>query len=227
MITISVQNQSTVTTDAAVQAMLPGLTAQLNNDVQPIWGTDTVTMVWTPKGTSLPAENWLLTFVNDSDQAGALAYHDVTPAGEPLALVFCRTLMNDKASISVAASHELCEMIVDPELNRGAQSPTGQFWALEICDPCEDDSYGYQSAGTLVSDFITPNWFSPQTLDGVLYSFKGNVKHTFQVLPRGYAQWFNPRKGWVQVTGRKAKGAKVNAQRGSRRERRARLFGQQ
>jgi len=225
MITISVQNISTVTTDAIIQGMLPGLAAQLNNDIQSVYGTDTVTFNFLEKHAVIPVESWQLLFLDNSDQAGALAYHDTPPAGEPLAKVFCKTLIADNASISVGASHELCEMIVDPELNRAAQSPTGVFWAYEICDPCEDDSYGYKSGGVLVSDFITPNWFSPQTLDGMLYSFKGNVKHPFQVLHGGYAQYFNPRKGWVQITGRTAaKSLKAKAQPGSRRERRARLF---
>jgi hypothetical protein len=225
MITISVQNHSTVTTDAAVQAMIPDLETQLNRDLSPTWGTDTCKLAWVPKTAAPAPDTWQLVFLDDSTQAGALAFHDLTPEGEPLSLVFCRTLMTDKASISVAASHELLEMSVDPTLNLSAQSPSGQFWAYEIADPCEDDRYAYKINNTLVSDFITPNWFAPQTPDGVLFSFKGNVRAAFSVLPGGYAQWFSTRHGWVQVTGHAAaKTAKANAARGSRRERRMRLF---
>jgi hypothetical protein len=226
MIQLAVTNKSTVTPDATVQAMIADLETQLNRDLSPVWGTDTFKLTWVARTATPDPEAWQLAFVDDSTQAGTLAYHDLTPAGEPLALVFCRTLIADKASVSVAASHELCEMAVDPTLNLAAQSPTGQFWAYEVCDPCEDDSYGYRIGNTLVSDFVTPNWFSPQTPDGTTFSFRGNVKRPFAVLPGGYAQWFNPRKGWVQVTGHAAaRTAKANPERGSRRERRMRMFG--
>ena len=161
--------------------------------------------------------------MDNSDQADALAYHDLTNEGLPISKVFAKTLMQDKASISVGATHELCEMAVDPWLNSAYQDPHGTFWAGEVCDPVESDQYGYEIGGVLVTDFITPNWFAHEHAQGAI-DLKNHARTAFQVLSGGYAQRFDPRRGWVQVTGRTAALThQAQAARGSRRERRARL----
>ncbi len=71
---------------------------------------------------------------------------------------------------TIAASHEVLEMLVDPYGNRLQSSVameikgkkivdgTGQYgYLVESCDPCEDDKYGYTINGVVVSDFITPH----------------------------------------------------------------------
>jgi hypothetical protein len=135
-----------------------------------------------------------------------------------------RTLLADKASISVGATHEICEMAVDPWLNSAYQDPEGTFWAGEVCDPVEDDQYGYKIGGVLVTDFVTPNWFAHQHAKGAI-DLKGHASAAFAVLSGGYAQKFDPTDGWVQVTGAKARASKrATAAEGSRRERRARQW---
>ena len=144
--------------------------------------------------------------MDDSDQAGALAYHDLTNKGLGLSKVFIKSVQaraKTKTS-SMVAPRQLCEMAVDPWLNSAYQDPQGIFWAGEVCDPVEDDQYGYQIGATLVTDFVTPNWFAHQhalpTID-----FKGHATAAFAVLTGGYAQKFDPQKGWQQITGSKAK----------------------
>jgi hypothetical protein len=113
-------------------------------------------------------------------------------------------------------------MAVDPWLNSAYQDAGGIFWAGEICDPVEDDRYGYEINGTLVTDFVTPNWFAHMYASGPL-DFKTHSKNAFEVLTGGYAQKFDLKKGWVQVTGATARHSKgATAPVGSRRERRAR-----
>src|SRR5262249_33733373 len=126
------------------------------------------------------------------------------------------------ASVSVGATHEICEMAVDPWLNCAFQDPQGRFWAGEICDPVEDDQYGYLIGNTLVTDFVTPNWFAHQFAQGN-YDFKGRTQGEFEILSGGYAQVFDPQQGWQQITGAKAAhGKRAKAPRGSRRDRRLR-----
>src|SRR5207249_4980996 len=132
--------------------------------------------------------------------AGALAYHDLTNDGLPISKVFVKTLQADHASVSVGATHELCEMAVDPWLNGAYQDSKGVFWAGEICDPVESDQYGYKIGDVLVTDFITPNWYAPEHA-GKNIDFKNHAHKAFDVLAGGYAQKFDPRRGWVQVTG--------------------------
>lgn len=224
---LAVMNYSTVITDTEVQAMMPALTQQWNLDLAGVWGLDQVAMTFVPQGQQPTAGSWWLTYVDDATQAGALALHDLTSEGLPIAKVFCRTILNDQASISVAASHELCEMACDPWLNFAAQDSTGRFWALEVADPCEDERYAYQINGVEVTDFVTPAYFGHiDTPKGTPLDFKGHVDRPFEVLTGGYAQWFNPHRGWQQIVGNDLLSVHriVHPAHGSRRERRERQY---
>jgi hypothetical protein len=220
---IAVINESTAIADADVQKMLPAFAQQWNKDLAPVWGVDPATFTFIPKNQMPAAGSWWLVFFDNSDQAGALAYHDLTNDGLPISKVFVKTLQADHASLSVGATHELCEMAVDPWLNGAYQDSKGVFWAGEVCDPVESDQYGYEIGGVLVTDFITPNWYAPEHA-GKNIDFKNHANTAFAVLPGGYAQKFDPRHGWVQVTGHMAASTKrSHAAPGSRRERRTRL----
>jgi hypothetical protein len=222
MIQIAVLNESTAMSDAEVRAMLQAFGQQWNLDLQPIWGVGDASFRFIPKDHSPATGTWWVVFLDDSDQADALAYHDLTNEGLPISKVFVKTILADKSSLSVGATHEICEMAVDPWLNSAYQDPHGTFWAGEVCDPVEDDQYGYEIAGVLVTDFVTPNWFAHEHAQGDI-DFKGHADAAFEVLTGGYAQKFEPRKGWQQVTGSKARHSKrAHAAKGSRRERRAR-----
>jgi hypothetical protein len=220
---IAVMNESTTISDADVQKMLSAFDQQWNKDLRPIWGVDAATFTFVPKHQMPPAGSWWCVFLDNSDQAGALAYHDLTNEGLPISKVFVKTLQQDNASVSVGATHELCEMAVDPWLNSAYQDPHGVFWAGEVCDPVESDQYGYEIGGVLVTDFITPNWFAHQHAQASI-DLKGHSNAAFEILSGGYAQKFDPHRGWVQVSGSKATARhQADAAQGSRRERRARL----
>jgi hypothetical protein len=222
---IAVINESTAIADADVQKMLPAFSQQWNTDLKQIWGVDDATFPFVPKGQPPDSGSWWMVFLDNSDQAGALAYHDLTDEGWPISKVFVKTIVDDKASVSVGATHEMCEMAVDPWLNSAYQDLQGIFWAGEVCDPVEDDQYGYEINGILVTDFVTPNWFGHQNAQTQI-DFKGHAATAFEVLSGGYAQKFDPQQGWVQVTGSQARRSKMasHAAEGSRRERRARQW---
>jgi hypothetical protein len=226
MLQIAVMNESTVISDSDVQVMLPAFDKQWNGDLQPVWGVGDATFTFVPKGQSPASGTWWVVFLDDSDQAGALAYHDLTNDGLPISKVFVKTILADNASVSVGATHEICEMAVDPWLNSAYQDPQGTFWAGEVCDPVEDDQYGYDVGGVLVTDFITPNWFAHEHAQGAI-DFKGHATSAFEVLTGGYAQKFDPQQGWQQITGSKARlTRRAYAAKGSRRERRVRGVGE-
>ncbi len=224
MIQLAVINESTAVQDAPVQAMIPAFSQQWNQDLRPVWGIDDGAFTFVPRGQAPAAGTWWVVFLDDSDQAGALAYHDLTNDGLPISKVFVKTIQSDKASLSVGATHEICEMAVDPWLNSAYQDPAGTFWAGEVCDPVEDDQYGYEIGGILVTDLVTPNWFAHEHAQPTI-DLKGHASKAFQVLTGGYAQKFDPKSGWVQVTGSKAQHShRATAAPGSRRERRARQW---
>jgi hypothetical protein len=114
MLQIAVINESTAISDTDVQAMAPAFSQQWNGDLAPIWGVEEATFTFVPQGQAPAAGAWWVVFLDDSDQAGALAYHDLTNEGRPLSKVFVKTLLADHANISVGATHEICEMAVDP-----------------------------------------------------------------------------------------------------------------
>ncbi len=224
MLQISVINESTAISSSAVQKMIPAFSSQWNNELNDAWGVGEARFEFVAEGVTPLADSWWVVFLDDTTQADALAYHDLTDEGLPISLIFVKTILADKASVSVAATHEICEMAVDPWLNTACQDDLGTFWACEVCDPVEDEHYGYEIDGVLVTDFVTPNWFGPQHGKGAI-DYRGHARAAFTVLSGGYAQKFDPQQGWLQITGAKAKGKKrAYAQRGSRRERRARQW---
>jgi hypothetical protein len=222
MIEISVINESTVFGDSDVQAMMRAFQTQWTRDLAPVWDLEDAEFTWTAKAKQVSATSWWLVFLDDSDQASALAYHDLTDTGLPMSKVFVKTIQADKASVSVGATHEICEMAVDPTINLAAQDANATFWAYEVCDPVEDEQYGYEVNGVLVSDFVTPDWFGFKNSSGP-YDFKKQVSAPFQVLSRGYAQQFGS-GGWTQVNGERVlasgKQRAAHAPKGSRRDRR-------
>jgi len=223
MLQIAVINESTAMADGDVQGMIPAFSTQWNKDLNAVWGVGAATFALNSKQHAPPSGSWWVVFLDNSDQANALAYHDLTNEGLPISKVFIKTIQADKASVSVGASHEICEMAVDPWLNSAYQDPEGTFWAGEICDPVEDDQYGYDVGGVRLTDFVTPNWFGHKNAVGDI-DLRGHATGAFEVLTGGYAQKFDPKTGWVQVTGASAaltlRGA--HAAQGTRRERRAR-----
>src|SRR5262245_16316521 len=113
---ISVINESTLLTDSDVIPVVAALQQQVLNDFRPIWGLDAELTV-IPQGTPPPIGTWWLVLLDDSDQAGALGYHDLTPDGLPIGKVFAGSDLKFGMSWSVTASHELLEMLADPNIN--------------------------------------------------------------------------------------------------------------
>src|SRR5271170_4739472 len=134
MPTIAVVNESTVATDADIAAMVPSLQKQISNDFSPLWDLD-AKLVFVPKGDKPALLDWQMVILDDSDQAGALGYHDLTPAYKPMGKVFARADLQAGDKLSVTISHELLEILADPYVNLSVMnSENGNFYAYEVCD---------------------------------------------------------------------------------------------
>jgi hypothetical protein len=227
---ISILNRSTVLTDSAVAAAVPDLQTQISRDFGPAWGLD-ATLSFTPRNKSAPKGTRQLIILDNSEQAGALGYHDITEDGLPLGKIFAKTDITYGNSWTVATSHELLEMLADPDINLCVYvTVDGKplFYAYEIGDPCEADQYGYKIGKTLVSNFVFPSWFEPLSPKGTQFDFQKKIKQPLGLLPGGYLQYFDitTGTGWQQKTEPLAKGKKMQfpiadrAHVGSRRERR-------
>jgi hypothetical protein len=208
-ITVSVFNDSTVVTDADAQRVAAALQKQVSEHFAPAWGVD-ATIVFTPKGQEPPAGSWWLAVLDDSDQAGALGYHDTTDQGLPMGKVFAKSDLDNHLSWSVTASHELLEMLADPDANRATfiqDGPkTGRLYAYEVCDACEDDQYAYAIDGVSVSDFVLRAYFEPGVVSktkGIKLDYCGHLTGPVPtLLSGGYIGEFDVTRGtgWTQIT---------------------------
>lgn len=128
--------------------------------------------------------------LDNSDQAGALGHHDVTSGGLPMGKVFAATDLAYDQQWTVTASHELLEMIADPQIDLTVfvqpDENTGTLYAYEVCDACEADEFAYDIDGSLVSDFVYPAWFeSYRQSDSTKFDFQDQIKTPFELLRKG------------------------------------------
>src|SRR5260370_22832599 len=99
----------------------------------PPMGNTPATLV---KTTDFQPGAWAMVFQDNADQAGALAYHDLTPDGLPEAKVFVKTTLDNNDLVSISASPELVEMLVDPPINMMTTRPDrAPVHAYESADP--------------------------------------------------------------------------------------------
>jgi hypothetical protein len=221
--TLALINESSVVNDNDVQNALRSFQQQVTRDFTPIWGRD-AQLTFVPKKQRPPSGSWWVVILDDSDQAGALGYHDLTSHGLPLSKVFARTDQKYHLNWTVTASHEILEMLGDPLINLSALQQSsahqGRLYAYEACDAVEADELGYDIDGVTVSDFVTPDWFLP--IKGMQYDFKGHLNAPFQLAKGGYIGYLDlsSSKGWQQKTNEDAPNRPMHP--GSRRERRAR-----
>lgn len=141
-----------------------------------------------------PAGSIKAYFLPNSDVAEALGYHSVDPQGDPYIRIFTEpvltnggTSLRGAISISVCASHEMCEEAVDPTCQLAARAPNGDQWALETADPVENNCYEVTLADgskVAVSDFVFPSFFGNGSGP---YDKLGVLVHPFSIAPGGYA----------------------------------------
>ena len=208
--------------------MISAFQTQWTRDLMPMWDeVPAAKFIWMSKDQKPDDTMWWAVFFDDSDQADALAYHDLTDTGMPISKIFARTVQNEGVSLTISASHEFCEMALDPYLQLVFVDAQGVSWAGENADPVEDDAYGYRINGIWVSDFIGPAWFGEAGTNDRL-DFMGYCKKPFEVMSGGYAQkQLKGQQDWIQVNGELVQrssidGHKLSPPVGSRRERRTR-----
>jgi len=103
-------------------------------------------------------------------------------------------------SWTVTASHELLEMLGDPNLNLTVfvqnADTTRTLYAYEVCDACEDDSFAYPIDNVLVSDFVYPAWFENFRAQGsTQFDCMSQIEQPLELLKGGYIGIFNVNDG--------------------------------
>ena len=179
------------TTSAALQK-------QATRDFGPIWNIQ-ATVDSFPDLKSVPLGYWPIIISDNINQQWVTGFH-TDKNHQPYALV------QYDESWQLTCSHEMLEMLVDPYGNKLVASKSIQDnqgnvnYLVEVCDPCEDASFAYSINGILVSDFYTPNYFDPQKVDGVRYSYTGAITEPREIKKNGYLSWQDPiSKQWFQA----------------------------
>jgi hypothetical protein len=189
-IQVSIINESTVLADSDVVPVVAALQKQVTNDFRPVWGVD-AELIIVPSGSQPSNSSWWLVLLDDSDQANALGYHDLTTEGLPIGKIFAASDLKAGTSWTVTASHELLEMLGDPNINLTVfvqnSDSAGILYAYEVCDACEEDSLGYQIDNVLLSDFVYPSWFESFRPEGsTQFDRMNKIQKPLELLPRLY-----------------------------------------
>jgi hypothetical protein len=209
---VTVVNEARTSWGVPAAALVAALRKYLDERFTPVWGVPATIA----SGPQIKKGTWGLVFLDDADQANALGYHDLTPEGLPLGKVFVRTTLSSKNLVSVTASHELVEMLADPAIDLAAEAPDGTFYAYEVADPVEEETFGID--GIPMSNFVYPSWFEGfRKPKSDKFDDLGSCQKPFEIRPGGYMSIFKDGQ-WTQIFGSKRHEARF--QREDRRGRR-------
>ena len=198
---VSITNEVTLAQLAPVSAAIQ---KQISRDFGPMWNVDATVDAF-DKLEDVPVGYWHV-LLQDELPNGAAGLHKRDDNKQPFALVALTT------NWPVFMSHEVLEMLVDPQGNltrAGDSLKSGQGrveYLIEVCDPCQDSRFAYSVNSVLVSDFYTQQYFDPVKSSSVRYSFSGQVRGPHEVLDGGYLSWFDPQTRHLfqlQVDGKK------------------------
>lgn len=184
-------------------AVAAAIQTQVTRDLSQFWPVSATVTTMDPAD-QIPLDVWPV-YIVATLPAGEGGYHWITDTKQPYSVVL------NGPGWTVATSHEICEMLVDPqgsrlqaarkmEINGNTLSlDTSQvYYLVEVCDPCE--SHGYTIDGVAVSDFITPAYYHDGSGAG-RYDFMGRIKTPLDILPGGYISWMDQAtKDMMQIT---------------------------
>ncbi len=186
--TIACFNRAKTPLGVDFDALIVALQKFVDEHFVPVWGTPARLV----KSTGFLKGAWAMAFLENSDDATVEGYHDVTPEGLPMAKVFVRTSLKQKEKVSITASHELAEMLVDPATNLYSSGPKkNRLYDYESADPVEELSFNVN--GIPMADFVYPSYFESFHKKGsTRFDHMGILDRPFQVHKNGYqSYWVN------------------------------------
>jgi hypothetical protein len=94
------------------------------------------------------------------------------------------TALTGGLSVSAVLSHEVCEWFGDRFVNLWADDGRGTEYAVELCDPVEQDSY--EIAGVAVSNFVTKRYFDRLCPKGMQVDYLNKLTAPYSMTKGGY-----------------------------------------
>lgn len=180
-IEIAILNQSSVVSDTDVQTAIIAIQSQIDNEFYNSWHIR-ANLVFNPA--TIQTTDWPLYIQDNTDMLGAGGYHYETLLATPFARVFAVTDQSMGINWTVALSHEILEMLVDPSGTMRVLNSSNIYILEEVCDPVQANTY--QIGNVAVSDFVFPAWFSVSGTSP--YDQLGLITSSFQVMPGGYSK---------------------------------------
>lgn len=189
--TVWIRNRTRLLTLAELSRMVSACHRQSVEQLCPAWARLPGAVRLLASGQRVPTGDYCLDVADISDVSGALGYHEEKPGDRVVGVVGVGTILDNGGSkfdgplsVSSVLSHEVCETIINPQTSGWADSGQGWLVALETCDPVQGDSYKID--GVSVSDFVTPDFFSPVVTRGDRFDWMGVLKSPFEIAKGGY-----------------------------------------
>lgn len=206
---ISAINHTEHLSDEEVQAAVRAVNRQVQDDFEPYWSLGARLRLEgrSPGGpkTMDPPDmrgDAVLYLWDQADVQDAIGYHEANNAGIPYGFVFTEISRELGEAWTVTFSHEVLEMIGDPEVNLLVMGPHPDpkqkrdvFHWFEMCDAVQAESYLID--GVAVSNFVLPLYFTGGDEKGGRNDFLAVAKgrrrlRSFGVNPGGYIGFYDP-----------------------------------
>ncbi|HWU86619.1 MAG TPA: hypothetical protein VN253_05065 [Kofleriaceae bacterium] len=204
---VSIVNFSSALADDEVMEAVRVVNRQVMEDVRPRWQLSAQLFFSSASG-GAPAPDLLVDdaaiFVCDTPEGQNIGFHQANALDIPYGFVFTELAHQLGQPWTITLSHEVIEMIVDPQVNQlvvgpHPTEPTRSVPFLkEVCDPVQADSYVID--GTAVANFVTPAYYavgsSPRSTNQCARDLA-----PFGVLHGGYVQYLDDQIGALRTFG--------------------------
>lgn len=212
---ISLINHSEVKEEKVLET-IRAINRQIAEDFEPYWSMG-ATLRLEGRSQKRPTRNKIVDMRGDAviylwddvrDLDKALGLHDTNNRGIPYGFVFRALSEQLGEEWTVTLSHEVLELIGDPEANLLVAGPHPDhprkqvFHWFEMCDAVQDESY--EIDGIDVSNFLLPLYFTLSNEKGSRNDFLStrtddSTLKSFGTNPGGYIGFFNPATGKHQT----------------------------
>lgn len=197
---IGVINLSTNISNSDVIKMVVAIQEQLKSDVAPAWGRDYWFVMFFANPKALSPRAKPIVIVDNDSTAYALGWH-AERNGRPYGKIVTDPILKNggtilydpknpqNVTVSSVLSHEIIETFIDPNVQIWVDGPPtmqGSCYAMEVCDPVENNFYVNTAAGSAVSlsNFVLPSYFD-EYADGK-FDFLNILNAPFSSAPGGY-----------------------------------------
>ncbi|HYV46567.1 MAG TPA: hypothetical protein VFA20_16995 [Myxococcaceae bacterium] len=202
---ISIANLAQAVPDTQFRSVVHAIERQVHEDFGPLWGMDAQIRLAAANLNEAPTEDvklsdivvYLAEAAHSPDPGkDVLGYHSRNLDGMPFGVVFTDVTAQFGEPWSATLSHEVLELLADPEVNLMvvAQHPERPSEMVlrpyEVCDPVQSNLYSID--GVAVSNFVLPLYFAQANHPShARTNFLGLKLERFGVLPGGYFSYFD------------------------------------